>query len=102
MNSAPRPHGLIFEHWTKGGTGVTNFQLDRMEVYIEAVQRYGDRNLVVSDTSFGKYPNYGGSLHDLLKVENRPWPRRLSDFWDLFAEVEKELKRERKDVKLCR
>jgi hypothetical protein len=58
---------LSDKHWTEGGTAITNFGEECFPLYIEAIERFGDKNLVVSDerygSSRGKQP--GGSLHDL-------------------------------------
>jgi hypothetical protein len=74
-------------HIHEGGTGVTNFDLDMVDIYIEAVIRSGHKYLVVSDQAFGLWrndPNYC-SLHDLSK-----FGESLSKFWCIFEEVKKE------------
>lgn len=78
------PHPLQ-EHWTNGGTGVTNFTEDRRAVYVEAVRRHGDPDLWVAPHAFGSgNEGYGGSLH--CKV-NKP----LSDYWRTHEQVAKEM-----------
>jgi hypothetical protein len=73
------------EHWTNGGTGVTNFSEDMRACYVEAVRRHGDPNVRVHAKSFGANKDYGGSLH------NHGTRKDLSDFWDTFYKVKKEM-----------
>ena len=86
MINDPLQMGLDFRHWTEGGTAITNFGPDEFDRYIEAIQRFGDRDLVVSDSRFGwtmgKLP--GGSLHDIARRGD------LSPFWRVFEKVRTE------------
>lgn len=85
-------------HVLDGGTGVTNFSLHMMECYIEAVQRYGDKNLVVSDSPFGACATNCGSLHDLARFSGRGG-QGLSPFWKIFDDVKKEMGLSELDIK---
>lgn len=85
-------------HVRDGGTGVSNFDLHMIECYIEAVQRYGDKNLVVSDAPFGNCATNCGSLHDLARFSGRG-DQGLSPFWRIFYEVKKEMELSELDVK---
>lgn len=65
-------------HWTSGGTGVTNFDRNKLDLYRQAVELYDDDNLVISETGMSPWPR-GCSLHDLSDVR-----RDLSDFWAIY------------------
>jgi hypothetical protein len=80
---------IIMKHWTEGGTGVTNFQPDRLPIFREAVRRYGDPTLIVLDEAMPPAPkNYGGSLHCVAMR----WSGMLdlSPFWCVYEEVANE------------
>jgi len=79
---------LINEHWTNGGTGVTNFGEEEFNLYLETVEEFGDPNIVVSQERFGWTWGVmpGGSLHHLTKK-----PGNLSEFWRFFDRI-KEIK----------
>jgi hypothetical protein len=46
---------LIFQSWTEGGTGITNFSREQEPIYREAINEYGDLNLVISEQPIGNY-----------------------------------------------
>ena len=77
-------------HWTNGGTFVTNFQETMRPAYVEAVRRYADANLRVADKADGAWPGYGGALH-YVDPKKRDPERGLSDFWAVFEKVRKEM-----------
>lgn len=70
-------------HWTHGGTGVTNFQLDKLEVYKYCVYLHGDSDLFVLEETMYPYTWTGGSLHCKRRKD-------LSEFWELFKKIEKD------------
>ncbi len=73
---------LIFKSWTAGGTHITDIEPQLMDICREAVKRYGDINLIVSDTpAFG---GKGGSLHDVTGMGLR----NLSTFWKIYRDLE--------------
>ena len=87
MNPKQATESLSDKHWTNGGTGITNFPKEDFPIYIEAIQRFGDKNLVVSDEPFGPMRGQpGGSLHDLDQL------RSLGPFWRVFEQVYAEIK----------
>lgn len=86
---------LIMRHWSEGGTGVTNFDKPNLPIYLEAIRRYGDRNLIVvpapfipshfatlpaSETAYLKEKYF--SLHRFHRVGD------LGAFWRIFESVE--------------
>lgn len=74
------------EHFSEGGTAVTNFQEHMRHVYIEAAKRFGKDYLRVAQKPYGHCPkSYGGSLHCDAGF------RDLSDFWRIFEKVKAEL-----------
>lgn len=70
---------IVMEHWTRGGTGITNVSSD-FEVYEQAIKEYGDPKLVLYPHPFGGGVNMPEwkSLHDLRGR------RDLSAFWRLW------------------
>lgn len=82
------------EHWTNGGTGITNFggirlyRTDEEEFarYCEAVRAFGDKRFVVSSTCMlGRGRDMeGGSLHFLGDVREEG---TLTAFWQTFDAV---------------
>ena len=78
---------LSDKHWTEGGTAITNFPEEDFPIYIEAIQRFGDNDLIVSDQPFGPMRGMpGGSLHDLSRLCS------LSPFWKVFEQVHREMR----------
>ena len=70
---------LIHEHWTKGGTGVTNFPPGDRPKYQAAIDSFGDSDLVICDKPFGMFVMGGDmSLHCLGRSKD------LSKFWSIF------------------
>ena len=71
-------------HFTQGGTGVTNFSDEDLDVYEAAISIYGDPTIIIGEPMIcanGKiYHNY--ALHHLEPI------RDLSDFWDVFDQIE--------------
>lgn len=75
---------FIMTHWQQGGTGVTNFSEHMRPIYVEAVRRFGDANLVVHPHAFAPCkPTYGGSLHCFRMGD-------LSAFWQVYDHVKEE------------
>lgn len=77
------------EHFGCGGSGVTNFDVKQFPLYEEAVRRFGNPLLVVSQHPMpvhGRYYDSMGSLH-WLGLQRRD----LSDFWQIFEAVKKEI-----------
>lgn len=79
------------EHWTNGGTWLTNFPQEHMDVYLEAARRFGNPAYVVSSTRMlGRGRNFpGGSLH-YVSNDARFCPDS-SDFWRVWDDVAKEM-----------
>ena len=91
-------------HFTDGGTGVTNFgtasdaERDRLlPIYLEAIKRFGDDNIVVSGHLMRNSAAPGGySLHYI----GLPMASNLSDFWKVFEAVERERTTETKSLEV--
>lgn len=76
---------IVSPSWTAGGTGVTNFGPERVSLYLDAIEQYGDENLFVSDVSMeNRFPDTF-SLHDL----NKKRQRGLDAFWHVFDNLKK-------------
>lgn len=81
---------IINKHWTKDGTGITNFSKDQQQTYdaaIEAFESLSDNNkgLVIHNKGFGDHPSAQkiiNSLHDLKGG------RDLSVFWEIFRSID--------------
>ncbi len=77
---------MINEHWTNGGTGLTNFNPSDEQRYLDAIKAHGDTAYVVVKSSMGnKWPNMY-SLH-FLNVHKSQGSK---DFWDTFDKVSSE------------
>lgn len=78
--------GYRSEHWTRGGTGVTNFGNSRLPLYEKAIEIIADQDLFLSDI-----PMYGGgqfmtdyaSLHFSTRKD-------LSHFWEILDKLKAE------------
>lgn len=68
-------------HWARGGTGVTNFQREEVELYKTAIQQFGDPQLVLSRLPMQPHCHSDYSLHDLSEG------RDLTPFWNVFDRV---------------
>lgn len=81
------------EHWTNGGTGMTNFPAEHFPVYEEAVRRNGNDKFIVSSTRMlGRGRNsHGGSLHYLGIRQCEEHANACEAFWKTFDEVKKEM-----------
>lgn len=84
---------VISEHWTKGGTGVTNFDKKDRHIYEAAIKEYGNPCLLIVDKP---HPGPGGyydkrmekTLHSLHFVGQAGEARTdLSDFWRVFEKI---------------
>ena len=70
---------IVYQQWTKGGTGITNFSMNEFDLYNEAVFRYGNKDIVVSTIPMPPLkPGQGGSLHNVGKGGD------MSAFWFVF------------------
>jgi hypothetical protein len=78
---------IINSHWTKGGTGVTNFGVEERPLYEAAIKEYGKPYLVIHDE-----PMEGPALPDSLSLHNVRGKRGdLSDFWEIFWRLRAEM-----------
>jgi hypothetical protein len=74
------------EHFSEGGTAVTNFSEHMRPVYVEAVKRYGKSFMRVAQHPYGGVPqNYGGALHCDAGFQD------LSRFWEIFEQVKADM-----------
>lgn len=71
-------------HWTKGGTGITNFDADRLPLYEAAIAAHGDPDLVIADEPMPPMTE-GYALHDLGRLPGES--RDLSEFWQVFYQL---------------
>lgn len=70
--------GYVSAHWTRGGSGITNFQPEDLSLYQEAVKKFGDARIFISDKLMDGYGFTGKmSLH-------REDMKDMSDFWEVF------------------
>ena len=73
-------------HWMNGGTGITNFQPEKIKIYEAAIAAHPEFQLEISDQPMdGKYIAKGFySLHCYNERID------LSTFWDTFRNLEKQ------------
>ena len=76
------------EHWTNGGTGLTNFVPEKFALYDEAVRSFGDPDFVVSrERMVGRGEEFhGGSLHYLKLPAKQDW-ETIGAFWKNFYKL---------------
>lgn len=77
---------MPYDHWSRGGTGITNFGKEERPIYEEAIKRHGDPKITIHDAP--------------LQVKNPPLNRcslhreggfrDLSEFWEVYRTVQKE------------
>lgn len=82
------------EHWTNGGTGLTNFGPDQFPIFREAVKRLGSDKFVVSEArmvGMGEKCE-GGSLHYLGDIRTPAGSMEVNGYWAVFNEIEREQK----------
>lgn len=89
MNNTHRTEGtalrpLTLGHKHDGGTGITNFSKDQVDIYREAIRLHGDPALVASERDFSEGHEHLFSLHD-LSAEKREFG--LGEFWNVFELV---------------
>jgi hypothetical protein len=83
---------IINEHFTKGGTAVTNFDAKDREIYEAAIAEYGDPDLVISERPMpderGKEITHNKmhSLHN-LRSDGR---KELGEFWKIWRRIRDE------------
>lgn len=83
----------VSEHWTRGGTGLTNFPPEDFPRYRETVARLGSVHFEVSEgrmTGLGSRAP-GGSLHYLGDIHSEEGRQEISRFWMVFEDVKKEI-----------
>lgn len=72
-------------HWTEGGTGLTNFKPSNLPYYLKAIEEFGDPNFVVS-----KFPMNGLSVpgdYSLHRLDMQPAPKECEPFWKVFDRI---------------
>lgn len=79
------------EHWSNGGTGLTNFAGHQFPIYIETAKRCGVEGFIVSSTRMlGRGRDHeGGSLH-YVGDANRG--EACSAYWAEFEKVKEEMR----------
>ena len=84
----------LSQHWTNGGTGLTNFPPEDFQRFQKAVDRFGsDKFLVSEDRMIGRGAEIeGGSLHYLGPFRTEAGNEEIHKFWRVFDAVTAELK----------
>lgn len=81
---------IILAHWMEGGTGLTNFPIEQLAIYLETVKRFGsDDFVIVNDPLPPQVHGHGCSLHHLVRGD-------CSQFWECFREVKEEMSKTEK------
>jgi hypothetical protein len=70
---------MTISHFTEGGTGVTNFDIEQKEIYESAVKEYGDDNIYIGPP-FGRLKSHGNYLALHAPTDYKD----LSKFWRIF------------------
>lgn len=82
------------EHWTNGGTGLTNFATHQFPIYEEAARRHGNPKFIVSSTRMlgrGRDSD-GGSIHYTSDLQTPEGGAEVSAFWRVFDQVKEEMR----------
>lgn len=74
---------IASDHWIRGGSGVTNFDRDRLPVYQAAIAKHGDPSLRLSDLPMTGGGGEGSSYYSLHHFGIGD----LSQFWRVFNAV---------------
>lgn len=77
---------IINEHFTQGGTGITNFLAKDRPLYEDAIKAFGSPHMVINDKPMPPSAS-GHSLHYLLAQNG---PIELGAFWKVWDEVRKQ------------
>jgi hypothetical protein len=76
----------INNHWTRGGTGVTNFDIKELPVYEEAVRQFNDPNMVISYKALPPL-DHNSNYCSLHYTTLSGFGIDLSPFWSLFTQL---------------
>ncbi len=76
----------VLEHWTKGGTGVTNFRADQLELYQAAIIAYRDPRLVIVQPAIPPMQDVEDE-YSLHVLNHNKSTENLSAFWDIFNKL---------------
>jgi hypothetical protein len=77
---------MIAKHWTQGGTGITNFHVNKEKLYSAAIEEYGDDNIFVGPPLEPLHTSKNTlALHSYTTDS-------LSSFWEIFYQVRTSLK----------
>ena len=76
----------FYEHFSRGGTGITNFDIEDLGIYQEAIRRSGDTSLFIqqSPMSGSATANPCCSLHSNQRKDR-------SEFWAIYRQVAAEM-----------
>lgn len=72
-------------HWTEGGTGLTNFPPSDLPFYLKAIEEFGDANFVAS-----QFPMNGRCMpgdYSLHRLDMQPSPKECGPFWKVFGRI---------------
>jgi hypothetical protein len=77
------------EHFSQGGNGVTNFDIERIHLYCRTIEEYGDGRLYVGEpipAPCDQTNMRALRIRDLSLGD-------LSDFWELFDKLKKNMEK---------
>lgn len=77
---------IINKPWYEGGTGITNFQRDKLPIVQAAIAECGDSSLTVSEIPMPPATAAQGylSLHDLSGNGKQD----ISKFWEIYRRLD--------------
>ena len=73
---------VISEHWTDGGTGITNFGQDRLLTFIKAINIFGDDSIFISCLPMK------GFTHDCFSLHRNDEFMNLNEFWEVVRSLD--------------
>ena len=73
-------------HWTEGGTGLTNFPPADEQKYLAAITAYGDENFIVSHQPMNGPARTGNHSLHWLDIQEK-FPEGSSAFWKIFNSI---------------
>jgi hypothetical protein len=83
---------IILLNWTRGGTGLTNFQKEELPIYEAAVARFGNPDYVICSKALGNEYFSSKELSDRCHSLHHLGGGDSCPFWRVFEDVYSEMR----------
>lgn len=81
---------INLQKWTKGGSGITNFDPKELSTYERAIRLSGESRLFIITRPMSGNPYTKGLHYYSLHTDEVVPLKDLSRFWEVFRLIEKE------------